>query len=131
MSAVSLLLITEDWCAGDVRKRAASGKGPAQRILTTPKKAVQAPLPEEPAESDESSHAAAEAVENESDMSQGEVEEDPFPVEPLQSPARDAAGKWEPYKKPKNVRSLDLDCICMTQPKKPRTASVVESDSPQ
>ena len=121
-----------------MRKRAASGRGAVHRTVTTPRKAVQAPLPqEEPAEFDGHSHAAAaaeaaaEAAEEASDMSQGDQEDDPFPVEPLQSPAKESAGNWKPYKKPKNVRSLDLDTICMSLAKKPKPAPMKEPDPPQ
>ncbi len=88
------------------------------------------PLPEEPADSDVHGDATAEPAEHGSDMSQGEPGVDPFSVEPLQSPAKGSAGNWEPYKKPKNVRSLDLDTICMSQAKKPRAAKM-ESEASQ
>ncbi len=72
----------------------------------------------EPAEAESLNPNALEAVHASSEMSQCDPEDDPFPAEELQSPTKEPTIQWLPYKKPKGIKSLDLDTLLIPQPSK-------------
>ncbi|CAL8468273.1 g7813 [Coccomyxa elongata] len=111
-------------CAGGVHKRAGAGIAANHKMLAPlQKKAAQLLQHSDPAEAERIDPSAVEPVDASSEVSQCDPEEDPFPVEELHSPTKEPTAQWQPYKKPKDIKSLDLDTILIPQPKSCRAAT--------
>ena len=105
--------------AGGVQKTSGAGIAAKHKTLAPlQRKAVQMLQHSEPAEAESLNPNAHEAVHASSTMSQCDPEDDPFPAEELQSPTKEPIMQWLPYKKPKGIKSLDLDTLLIPQPSK-------------
>ncbi len=116
--------------AGGVHKRAGAGIAANHKLLAPlQNKAAQMLQHSEPAEAERIDPSAVEPVDASLEVSQCDPEEDLFPVEELHSPPKEPTAQWQPYKKPKDIKSLDLDTILIPQPEKFQSSNKVRRTS--